>query len=201
MKPAQARRRMVGMTFGSLWLIGVSAFFGIVSLVMVGAAARAWLIVMLAIAAVLIIVGIGLIRAVLKLPHLGEPRTEQERTTNRRFVLIVGLEIGAIMVANGVVFVMGRVALIAPVDLMIVGIHFLPLARLFNVPRYNVTGILFTVIPVLTLMLVSSQARVGGGAAWFVLPSLGCVTVAWLTAAANLSEVRQSVLSYKSQVT
>lgn len=83
----------------------------------------------------------------------------------------------------------GQWALIAPVDLIIIGLHFLPLARLFDVPRYDVAGILFCAIPVVTMLAVPADGHVGQALSWLVIPSVGCAAVASFTAWAGLREV------------
>jgi len=91
-----------------------------------------------------------------------------------------------------------RWALIAPLDLIVVGLHFLPLARLFAVPRYNITAALFCAIPVATMMLIPVGGRIGEALGWFVVPSVGCAAVASTTAWAGLREVRRFVVAVRS---
>jgi hypothetical protein len=74
-----------------------------------------------------------------------------------------------------------------------VGLHFLPLAKLFDVPRYNITGILFCTIPILTMLSVPASAHIGNALSWIAVPSIGCALVALATAWAGLYEVRRFV--------
>ena len=82
-----------------------------------------------------------------------------------------------------------RWALIAPLDLMIVGLHFLPLARLFHVPRYSILGVLFCGISIVTMLVIPDGARIGQTFSWFVIPSVGRALIASVTAGAGLREV------------
>ena len=86
-----------------------------------------------------------------------------------------------------------RWALIAPFDLTIVGLPFLPLARLFEVPRYNITGGMFRGIAIITMAAIPIDGHIGGALSWLVVPSVGCAAVAWITATAGLREVGRFV--------
>jgi len=54
-------------------------------------------------------------------------------------------------------------------------------------------GFLFCAIPVATLLAISPQFAIGQTLAWYVVPSLGCGLVAWVTAAAGLREAWKNV--------
>jgi len=105
------------------------------------------------------------------------------------------------MLTNYVCVATGRIELIVPLDIAIVGLHFLPLAWLFLVPRYYATGLLFCGVSALVLLLVPARAQVGHAIGWFVLPSLGFAPIAWLTAVANLWEAEQFVRNYRQSAT
>lgn len=111
----------------------------------------------------------------------------------RRFIPVVIAEVVAIMVVNSICAVTQHLELLVPLDLLIVGIHFLPLAWIFGVPRYYATGGLFCLVIALTLGSIPVQLQIGAAAAWFVIPTFGCTLIAWATAAFNLSEVWQSI--------
>jgi len=136
--------------------------------------------------------GVGVIRVALRLPG-DPPRTPEVRVMLRRFYLVVIAEVIAIMVVNGICAVTQHLELLVPLDLLIVGIHFLPLAWIFRVPRYYCMGGLFCLVIALTLGLIPAQMQIGAAAAWFVIPTFGCTLAAWATAAFNLREVWQSV--------
>jgi hypothetical protein len=82
---------------------------------------------------------------------------------------------------------------IVPLAIIIVGLHFLPLARLFAVPRYNVTGALFCAIPIVTMLSVPASAHVGHALSWFTIPAVGCGLVSLATAWVGLNEIRRFV--------
>ena len=120
-----------------------------------------------------------------------EPRTDDRRKIGRRFVWIVILEVVGIVVVNTVFFNLGLLSWLVPVDLVIVGLHFIPLARLFGVPRYTALGVAFCAIPILTLIVFPADAQIGAVVARSLISSLGCTAVTWLIAAGSVLEIRQ----------
>lgn len=188
------RRRYLGLAGGCLWLVLVSTVFSAGSLLVVDSAkAYALLLIIATVALVLFGFGVAALRAVLAVKDAKSPRAGESSRMGRRFGAIAGAE-GLLITGVTLVFVIThRWALIAPIDLIIVGLHFLPLARLFNVPRYIVTGVLFCVIPILTMVLTPSDALIGRALTWLVVPSVGCAVVAFITAWAGLREVSRFV--------
>jgi hypothetical protein len=188
------RRSMLGMAGAAIWLVAISSAFTVLSLVMIGTSiARIVLVGVLIALVVYIAGGVGVILAVRRSPGAAPQRTAEDRVMLRRFVPVVVAEVLAIMIVNGICAVMQHLELLTPLDLLIVGIHFLPLAWIFRVPRYYWMGGLFCLVTVLTLVLVPLNAQVGAAAAWFVIPTFGCTLVAWATAAFNLREVMISL--------
>ncbi len=111
----------------------------------------------------------------------------------RRFIRVVIVEVIAIMAGNAACAVTQRLEFIVPLDLLIAGIHFLPLAWIFRVPRYYALGGLFCVVSGLTPLLIPAGTHVGYTGAWYVVPSFGCAVVASVTAAFDLREAWRSV--------
>ena len=134
--------RNLGLAGGSLWLISVGTFFAGWSLLAVRSSLATTLAVFLATAAAaLIVFGVLLLRSVRRLPHgHATDGGEARRKMARQFGLIVAAEgVGCSLVAAACLRAHNW-ELIVPLCLVIVGLHFLPLARLFRVPRYNVTA-------------------------------------------------------------
>ena len=185
-----AKRRIIGMAGGTLWLIAVSTAFAILSLVWIGTPlARAVLVVVVGLVTLLLGFNIRALRAAVGLPDELPPRTAERQAMMRSFGFITAAEVVGILVVNALCGFYRQNALMAPLDLMIVGLHFVALARLFQVPRYSVMGWLFCVVPIATMLALPERALVGHAQAWFVIPSLLCSLVVWLTAAANLREI------------
>jgi hypothetical protein len=188
------RKRSIGLTAGVIWLIVISLVFVVLSLLAIETpAARNVLIVTLTIAAAFIIACIVVLRAVLGLPRSIIPPASEEKKLGSRFALIVGLEGFAFAIVNSILGATRNFELIPSLNLIIVGIHFFPLARLFQVPRYNITGLLFCAVPIVILLVIPKQFIVGNTLAWYVIPSLGCGLTASVTAIAGLYEAWKAI--------
>ncbi len=201
MKEIPERRRCIGLAAGGLWMIAISLVFIAWSLVAIDTpTARLVLLGSCVLLGGLILVSIVVIRAALSLPKSIAPRTQVGKQIWRRFAWIVGAEILGFGLVNTILGATNNFELIPSLDLMIVGIHFFPLARLFRVPRYNIMGLLFCAIPIVTLLAVSKDFAVGQALAWFVVPGLGCGFVATVTAAAGLREAWKSITVLRTSV-
>jgi hypothetical protein len=186
----RTKRRIIGMAGGTLWLIAVSAGFAILSLVWMGTPmAKAVLVGVVGLVTLLLGINVRAMRAARGIPGALQPRTSEEQAMMRNFGRIVVAEIVALTVVNLLCKFYGQDGLIAPLDLIIVGLHFVALARVFGTPRYSVMGWLFCVVPIATMLALPERAQVGHAPAWFVIPSLLCALVVWLTAVANLREI------------
>lgn len=109
------------------------------------------------------------------------PHEMMRSGVTKRFRTVFLIEGVAIAVSA---FVLGRVGypeLIPSVAALIVGFHFFPLAPLFRVRAYYVTGALLCLIFLLTVVLAPLS---GGQALWFAVPGIGSAVVLWVTGAA-----------------
>ena len=117
------------------------------------------------------------------LHRVAPPRTDEQTVTRRqirrRFILISGLEGAAISVAVTVFNLVQRPDAIGPTIAVIVGLHFLPLAKLFNASIYYATGFLGCAIGIAGLLISDPLLRSS-----FVGLSFGLLL--WLTSAAVL---------------
>jgi len=194
----QTRKRkpyVLGLSIGTFWLIAAGAggaFFAIVEM----ANARTLLFVVLVIAGALLGTSIRYIMSALKLPSEPSP---QDRRIGPRFALIFILEGVAIGLVSSACYFVGHRSWILPLSLIIVGIHFMPLAKLFGVPRYMTLGWLFCIVSVLTLVLVPAHSHVGTYFAQYVYSSLGCAASAWLISVGNLLELRRVMQNEESK--
>jgi hypothetical protein len=195
MRSPSGRSRSIGLAGGALWLTAVSAVFVAWSLLLIGTRlADGVLIGAFVVTGAVIAASVLVIRAACRLPKRAFPRTPEERATGRRFAWVVAAEVAAFMIVNPVAAVTGHVELLPSINLAIVGLHFLPLARLFQVPRYYVMGVLFCAIPAATVFSLPANAVLGHALDWYVVPSLGCGLVAMVTSAAGVREAWQGVL-------
>jgi hypothetical protein len=189
-----SRRRCIGLAGGALWLIAISFVFLTWSLLAIGTPAARWILIgSFVLVAACIVASIILIRAALKLPISTVPKTPEEKNIGRQFAWVFGAEMLAFAVVNSVLVAMGKYELLPSCDLVIVGVHFFPLAKIFRVPRYNITALLFCVIPAVTLLTIPKQFEIGQTIAWYVIPSFGCGLVAIVTATAGLRAAWQSI--------
>ena len=188
------KRRMLGLAGAAIWMVAISTGFSVWALTMIGASLPRFVLASVLVGGILYLaIGAGVIRAILRSASAVLPRTLEDRTMLRRFAWVGAAEVIGIMVVNGICAVTQHLELLVPLDLMIVGIHFLPLARIFRVPRYYLLGALFALVPVLTIVLVPVHAQVGAADAWFVIPTFGCSAAAWATSAFNLREAVKSL--------
>lgn len=183
---------ILGLSIGTFWLITAGAGFAIFTIIEATYAKMA-LITVLVITGTLLAVSIRHIVKALKLPS--EPRSVEGRRIGQRirrgFALIVVLEGMAIALVSTACYFIGHLSWLLPLILIIVGIHFMPLAKLFGVPRYTTLGLLFCIVSILTLLVVPAHALIGTVFTRFVYSSLGCAASAWLISVGNLLELRR----------
>jgi hypothetical protein len=184
--------RNLGLTGGSLWLVMVGVAFANWSLAVIGSPfATSALVLVSTTALALFAYGVHLFRSVRRLHHgpVDDSSRSRRRRMGRQFGMIFAAE--AIACTAVALLCAHHWQLIPPLTLVIVGLHFLPLARLFEVPRYFITGALFCVIPIATLVTVSSSAHIGHAVSWIAISAIGCGLVALATGLAGLVEVQR----------
>lgn len=153
--------RLRGMGMGSLFL----AFFGALwMLVALDAQSLLWVVACVLLPlSLLVLRAIGLMHAARQANDAEPPPTAEEaeraRRTGRRFAMIFLLEFGLIAVAANLLKDIGHADAMVPVIGVIVGIHFLPLARVFDYPLYYWTG--GAEIALCALIAVALRARLG----------------------------------------
>jgi hypothetical protein len=179
---------ILGLSIGTIWLTAAGAGFAILSIAKI-TNARIGFMAVLVIAGALLALSVRQIVPALKLPR--GPRSPEDRRIGRQFALIVALEAVAIALVSTAYYFTGHLSWLVPLVLIIVGIHFLPLAKLFGVPRYTTLGLLFCIVSISTLLLVPAHAHIGATSARFVYCSLGCAASAWLISVGNLLELRR----------
>ena len=121
---------ILGLSIGTLWLIiaaSASAIYAIVAATGAGIRLIA-LIVVLMITGILLVVSICYVMKAAKLP--GVPPSVQGRRIRRQFGLIVVLEFVAISLVSIECSLTGHHSWLVPLVLIVVGIHFMPLAKL-----------------------------------------------------------------------
>jgi uncharacterized membrane protein YvlD (DUF360 family) len=186
-----------------MWLIVVGTVYAAWSLLEVRSSVATSLLAAISIVgAGLMLFGIAMTRAVARLPFLpaNSDSYAQGRRLMRRFGMIFAAEAVAIAVVSVVCMHTHHWRFIVPLVLIIVGLHFLPLAKLFAVPRYYVTGGLFCVISIATMLAVPAHAHIGQSLSWITIPSVGCGVVSLVAAWAGLDEVQRFLESFREQL-
>ncbi|MBJ9990883.1 hypothetical protein [Paenibacillus sp. S28] len=163
--------------FGTLW-----AYTGIMGLQEL--AAPLWLAAAVAIGVVLFIGGASLIRGSRKIKD--QSAVADARPGKRiaiRFNIVFAAEGAAIAIAVAVCYAAGRTALIPSVTALIVGIHFFPLASLFRVKFYHLTGALLCLLALATLLFLPVEASFGEAHinAYMSVVGLGSALILWGT--------------------
>lgn len=159
--------------FGTLWAsIGAGGL---------GAWGTPWTtIAVLSIGAALLVGGVALWRGAGRLGDAGSGDGDGP-PMGRSFWVIFGLEGAAIFIASIVCNAIGRFDLFFPIMAIIVGIHFLPLARLFGIPLYYAVGTLLCLIGLICLVAVPVQATLGTHdiMARALIVGFGCAVILW----------------------
>jgi hypothetical protein len=163
------RGALVGVVFGTVWaLVGVTGLVDATPARVVGYVIVVVLAVVVAVAAVRM-------RAA---ADRSRPRPERPGDARRTFVLVNVVQAVLIVGAAVVLNRLGLSAFIAPAACVVVGLHFLPLAGLFAVPLYRLTGAVLVVVGVVGAVLAGI-----GVAAPIVLTTvgLGAAVTLWST--------------------
>jgi len=142
---------------------------------------------MLALATIILVSGgILLIRAASRLPRdtspAGKARGAAEgKRYGRIFGVVFGLEIVIIALGSVLLSVFHHPEFLLPFVALVVGVHFFPLAPLFNVRMYYVTGVLLVLVGVTVMLTVPVTTMIGNLHAWDALVGSICAVILWLT--------------------
>jgi hypothetical protein len=101
----------------------------------------------------------------------------------RRFTIVVATETAAIIAAANILARSGHAQWIPAVICALVGLHFIPLARLFSVALYYATAWALCLVSSATMILGTSGAPTS---VWQLLPGFGAALVLWSTSAGLL---------------
>jgi len=130
--------------------------------------------------------GIALLVASRRLPNaVVKAETEADARREKRTGILFGITFGAegllIGVASAVCHAINRVDLFFPLMALIVGVHFFPLAALFQVKIYYFVGALLCVLAIFTLLVVPQRVMRGGQAitAQDAMLGFGAALILW----------------------
>ncbi|HZR39101.1 MAG TPA: hypothetical protein VFB12_03225 [Ktedonobacteraceae bacterium] len=105
------------------------------------------------------------------------------KSVRRGFVIVSVAEVVLIVLAVALLGRSGASHFTLPVIALIVGVHFLPLARLFNVRVYYLTGALLSLLSLIALVALLLGLQLAGPSPnnWSLFVSVGAALVLWLT--------------------
>ncbi len=178
--------------FGTVW-----ADIGIGGLQVSGAI---WLMILaILIGAALFCSGIRIIRSSRNLSNINKSRNA--KNVNKWFNIVFATEFGLIIIAAIVTNVIGHFDWFFPIMAIIVGVHFFPLAHLFQVSAYYITGTLLCLLSIVTLLFVPLKISIGGHQidAWWTLIGLGSMLILWITSLVILTIGRKLLSIAQSQ--
>lgn len=108
----------------------------------------------------------------------------------RKFDRVLARNIGAVIliytiaegISAGALHALQHDALIFPIAVGIAGVHFFLFARVLDTWQYYVTGILDCLVVAITLLLASSESKVGAMPSWIFYPLVGGGAALFVTA-------------------
>lgn len=163
--------------FGAIWGFISAAFMSgaiqIVAFILVGLVTLGFLIV-----------GIMLMRYARSLPKTSSP---EDAATGKRislwFGIVFGLEIVLIALANTLLSIFNANTFSSPVTALIVGVHFLPLAYLFRVTAYYITGALLSILALIAIIALLLGWQIAGASPynWSLFVGIGATLILWFT--------------------
>ena len=180
------RPAVFGIASGIFFMAFFGAYWGFISAVFMNSPFQfiAFLVVGLV---TLVLFGIGgiLLKYALSLPKM---LSQEDATEAKRiwvwFGIIFGIEFVLIAISSTLLSTFQRDVFIAPSIALIVGIHFLPLSRLFRVPVFSITGGLLSVLALVALIALLLGLPIAGSSPynWSLFVGIGTTLILWLTA-------------------
>lgn len=159
--------------FGAIWMISGANALSLLTWEM-------WLIIAV-LTGLLCLVALQQLQAARRMPTAPANASQSQfiQTRRRRFGIVLGFEWVPIFLAAFILGRMGHPELILPVIAVIVGLHFIPLAMLFDFPLYYWTAGAFVLVAV-------ASFAIGHPALRQAITCLGCGLSLWLTSAVLL---------------
>ncbi|MDQ6601001.1 DUF7010 family protein [Bacillus salipaludis] len=177
--------------FGTVWAdVGIGGLQGLGSI---------WLLILaIFIGAALFFSGIALIRSS---KNLNSTNARGSRDVDKWFNIVFATEFVLIIIAAIICNSVGHFDWFFPIMAIIVGVHFLPLAYLFQVRAYYVTGTLLCLLAIVTLLFVPLKISLGEHQinTWWTLVGLGSMLILWITSLVILSLGRRLLRMARNQ--
>jgi MFS family permease len=196
-----SRQHLVGVTSGALVLIVFATLWAAFSLQGLSKWSS-WTVIVIAglVTVFLLALCLATLRSARRLPQEKVAPEEQARGKQiyRWFNIIAGVEFTAIAVTSVLLGRFKHPEFIAPVTVLIVGLHFLPLAFLFQVRVYSLLGAFLSLLGGGALLALLLGLTLGASLTWTVIIGLSTAVIFWLTSLYILVRARR-VLSLIQQ--
>ena len=179
------RAALLGLVSGIFFLTFFGAFWGFISAAYMNSAFQAIAFLLVGLVTLGFFgIGVILLRYASTLPKTVSP---VDAAIGKRiamwFGIIFGIEFLLIALANILLPTFQLDRFIAPMTALIVGIHFFPLARLFRIPVYTLTGVLLSALALVALVALLLGLPIAGPSPynWSLFVGFGTTLVLWLT--------------------
>jgi hypothetical protein len=143
-----------------------------------------------AISGTLLVAGVAMIRRGRRLSQATGIGDTAPRGMRRKFMLVLVGEIVAFNIAAYLLIGHHMVQYLAPAVAIVVGLHFLPLAKIFRSPHFFATAAVMTLAGILAAaaMATGSSATAANGIA-----DLACAITLWATGSASWLRVHRAI--------
>ncbi|MEY8191770.1 hypothetical protein AB4X15_19195 [Peribacillus simplex] len=152
-----------------------------------------------------IFVGIIMVIGGISLIHASQKMSNQVSGDGARRLKRIGFLFNMVFIAEGLLIgiaivicnLINQTDLIPGVIAIIVGIHFLPLASLFQIKVYYATGVLLCLLALITLLIVPDTVMFGEHQilAPLSLLGFGCALILWITGLTLWLRIKNSSLT------
>ena len=188
---AERASELFGQTQGAMVLVGAGLGWMMSGLSALGGIPPALFSAVLAGAALLLLGAVAVRRSA---HNVAETPWSPQRS--RGFWLAFGAEAAAIVLIVSTALLLHRPQWIPPLVALAVGLHFLPLARLFRRPLYYVTGTALCAVCAATILFMPPQWGARHLQGWLLSAGLGSGMVLWLSVLAMLIQSRTGLREF-----
>jgi hypothetical protein len=188
------RTAQIGRAGGMIWMISITLLFEFYNLYF------AQLSIFFTLGIAIIIISLSSILfywSIITLSHARAMPMEKfvdevkRRNLRRRFFIVLILEIIAFNIAPLLLLWFGHIEYIVPVEILICAIHFIPLARIFNMPVYYFLGSTVSLITILTIIFIPASSQIGNLFAIAAIPSLSFIILNLIAIVFILNDAKQ----------
>jgi hypothetical protein len=185
-RPNLSRPAVMGIASGIFFMAFFGALWGLMSAGFMDSVVQPVAFVVIGLVTlVFLALVVMLVRYARSLPATTSP---EEAAAGKKigmwFGIVFGLEALLIALTSIVLGRMQASQFIPPAIALIVGLHFLPLARLFRVTFYYITGVLLCVLALVAIIALILGLPIAGPSPynWSLVVGIGATLILWLTA-------------------